>query len=57
MVKKTLVTHQEVIYVLREKIYSHDGKMSFYIAHVMILGRLEYVKTRSDYFHENLWKN
>ena len=53
MVNKCFVIHEEVIDVLNNKFYIVKiEKLSFYLAHVRILGSMECGKTRI-YFHDN----
>ena len=55
--KKFSVIYEEVIYVFHEKNYSPTiEKLSFYLAHVRILGSMECGKTRNDCLHDNLSK-
>ena len=54
MVKKCFALHEEVIYVFHEKYYIPTiEKLIFHLAHVRILGSMEYGKTRNDCFHAN----
>ena len=45
MVKKCFVLHEEVIDVFHEKIITTIEKLSFHLAHVRIIGSMEYEKT------------
>ena len=57
MAKKGFVLHEEVIDVFHEKYYIPTiEKVSFHLAHVRILGSMEYGKTRNDCFHGNTLK-
>ena len=57
-VKKYFVHHEEVIDVFYKKYYiSTIEKLSFYLAHVRILGSMEYEKTKNDCLRANASKN
>ena len=57
MAKKCVVLHEEVIDVFYEKYYIPTIEiLSFNLAHVRILGSMEFGKTRNDYFHGNALK-
>ena len=57
MVKISFVIHEEVIDVINEKInITTIEKLSFHIAHVRIIGSMEFGNTRNDCFHDNSLK-
>ena len=54
MVKKCFLLHEEVINIFHKKNYIPTiEKVSFHLAHVRILGSIEYGKTRNDCFCNN----
>ena len=54
---KWFVLHEEVIDVFHDKFYNPTiEKLSFHIYHVRILGSMECMKTRNDFFHKNAQK-
>ena len=54
MVKKCFAINEEVVDVFHENIYIPTiEKLSFYLAHIRILGSMECGNTINDFFHAN----
>ena len=54
MTKKCFVLHGEAIDVFQEFVYIPTiEKLSFHLAHVIILGSMEFGKNRNDCFCDN----
>ena len=54
MVKKCIFLHEEAIYIFHGRYYIPTiEKLVFNLAHIRILGSMEFGKTRNDCFHDN----
>ena len=53
MVKKCFVLHEEFIDDFQEILHFHNKKLSFHLAHAMIIGSMEFGNTRNIFFHDN----